>query len=63
MSMKVYLMVRNDEKLYPNNLLIVSRLSEAEKVIEDGFADYYEIVDVLVGDEINDIYQRFIGRG
>ncbi len=61
--MKVYLMLRHDEKLYPNNLLIVSSQVEAERVVSDGFADYYEIIDVLSGSDIDNIYQRFIGRG
>ena len=61
--MKVYLMLRHDEKLYPNNLLIVSSQVEAERVVADGFADYYEIIDVLSGSDIDNIYQRFIGRG
>ena len=61
--MKVYLMLKNNEKLYPDNLLLVARQSYADKIIADGFATHYEIVDVLNSSDVGELYQKQIARG
>ena len=61
--MKVYLMLKNNEKLYSDNLLLVARQSDADKIIADGFATHYEIVDVLNSSDVVELYQKQIARG
>ena len=61
--MKVYLMLKDNEKLYPDNLLLVARQSDADKIIADCFATHYEIVDVLNSSDVGELYQKQIARG
>lgn len=61
--MKVYLMLKDNEKLYPDNLLLVARQSDADKIIADGFATHYEIVDVLNSSDVGELYRKQIARG
>lgn len=61
--MKVYLLLQDNEPLYPENLLLVGRKSDAEKLINDGFATYYEIIEVLSGSDVDDFYNKQIARG
>ena len=61
--MKVYLMLKDNEKLYSDNLLLVARQSDADKIIADGLATHYEIVDVLNSSDVGELYQKQIARG
>lgn len=62
--MKVYLLLQDNEPLInPANLLLVSRKSDAEKLINDGFATYYEIIEVLTGSDVEEFYKTRIARG
>ena len=56
-------MLKDNEKLYPDNLLLVARQSDADKIIADGFATHYEIVDVLNSSDVGELYQKQIARG
>lgn len=62
-NMKVYLLLQDNEPFYPENLLLVGRKSDAEKLIKDGFATYYEIIDVLSGADVDEYYKTRIARG
>ena len=63
-KMKVYLMLRVDENTKPEDIILVSRKADAEKLIKDGFFDFFEIIEVLSAMDINDFYQKhFIARG
>ena len=61
--MKVYLLLNDNEPLYPENLLLVGRKSDAEKLINDGFATYYEIIEILSGSDVEEFYKTRIARG
>ena len=61
--MKVYLLLQDNEPLYPENILLVGRKSDAEKLINDGFATYYEIIEVLSGSDVDNFYKTKIARG
>lgn len=56
-------MLKDNEKLYSDNLLLVARQSDADKIIADGFATHYEIVDVLNSSDVGELYQKQIARG
>lgn len=60
---KIYLILNDDEPLYPDNLLLVGRKADAERLINDGFGTYYEILEVISGSEVDDFYIRQIARG
>ena len=61
--MKVYILRRENESLRENEILAVGRISDAEKLINNGYFDYYETVEVLSGTAINEFFQTQIGRG
>ena len=60
--MKVYLMMKNDEELNPTTLLLIKQQSDAEDIVRRGFADYYEVVEVLSENVVDRVYERYIGR-
>ena len=49
--------------LLPENILLVGRKSDADKLINDGFATYYEVIEVLSGVDIDNFYNSQIARG
>lgn len=61
--MKVYLILNDNEPLFPDNLLLVGRKSDAERLINDGFGTYYEILEVISGSEVDEFYNRQTARG
>lgn len=61
--MKVYLLLKDNEQLHSDNLLLVRSRMDAEKIISDGFATHYEIVNVLNSSDVTDLYQKQIARG
>ena len=60
--MKVFLMLNDDEKLHSDNLLLVARQSDADKIIANGLATHYEIIEVLSSSDVNEMYKQ-IARG
>lgn len=62
-KLKVYLLLKNNEPLLPENILLVGRKSDADKLINDGFATYYEVIEVLSGVDIDNFYNSQIARG
>lgn len=61
--MKVFLVLHNGEIIHPNNMLLVGRQSDAEKLVKDGFGSYYETVEVLSGADVEEYYKSQIARG
>ena len=64
--MKIYVMVTDDVLKFDriqNELLIVGRQSDAERLVECGAAAFYEKIDVLDSKDVDDIYLKFLGEG
>ena len=64
MIMKVYLLLQDNEPLLLENIVLVGRKEDAEKMIDDGLATYYEVIEVLGGSEVEEFFNnKYIGRG
>ena len=61
--MKVYLVLNNDEIIHPETILLVGRQSDAEKLVNDGYGTYYEVIEVLSSRDVEELYKFFEGRG
>lgn len=62
--MKVYVLIDNeDDILSVDNLKIVLKQEDAERMIRCGQALAYETVDALNSMEVDEIYNRNIARG
>ena len=64
--MKVCVMIIDDVLKFDriqNELLIVGRQSDADKLVECGVATSYEKIDVLDSKDVDDIYLKFLGEG
>lgn len=61
--MKVYLILKNNEPIRPESMLLVGRKSDAEKLVKDGFGSYYEVIEVLSGSVVNEYYKIKDARG
>lgn len=62
--MKVYVLIDNeDDILAVDNLKIVLKQEDAERMIRCGQALAYETVDALNSVEVDEIYKRNIARG
>lgn len=62
--MKVYVLIDNEDNILSvDNLKIVLKQEDAERMIRCGQALAYETVDVLNSVEVDEIYKRDIGRG
>lgn len=61
--MKVYVMRRENEPLRENEIVAVGRKADAERLINNSFFDYYEVVEVLSGIAIDEFFKTQIGRG
>lgn len=64
--MKVYVLIDNDSEdniLSVDNLKIVLKQEDADRMIKCGQALAYETVDALNSVEVDEIYKRDIARG
>lgn len=62
--MKVYLMKKNNDIPSENwYVTLVKSKRDAEKLINNGFFDYYEIVPVIDGENVDNFFNNEIGRG
>lgn len=61
--MKIYVMRRENVPLRENEIVAVGRKTDAERLINNNFFDYYEVVEVLSGVMIDEFFQTQIGRG
>lgn len=64
--MKVYVMVTDDvldfDKIQ-DELMIVGKQSDAERLVECGYAAFYEKIDVADSKDVDEIYLKFLGEG
>lgn len=62
--MKVYVLIDNEDSfLSVDNLKIVSKQEDAERMVRCGKALAYETVNVMNSIEVDDIYNMNIGKG
>lgn len=62
--MKVYVLIDNEDNILSvDNLKIVLKQEDAERMIRSGQALAYETVDALNSMEVNEIYKKDIARG
>ena len=62
--MKVYVLIDNEDNILSvDNLKIVLKQEDAERMVRCGQALAYETVDALNSVEVDEIYKRDIARG
>lgn len=61
--MKIYMVIKDADNITIDNIFLVTKQYDAEKLVACGEAQYYEIMNTLNSVDVDNIYQTKIAKG